>query len=178
MKQSVKFLIIVQLSAICIFGFMSSCQQQESNIQEVAAENYKAILDKNLEVWNSGNLALIDELYSPEFTRYHYADSTEIKGIDAMKAYVTSTRTAYPDFIVKSDELIISDNIMIVRWTSAGTNTGPRTDASGELPPTGNKVKFSGVSICKIVDDKLTEELVYMDLAGVLGQLGYTITPP
>jgi predicted ester cyclase len=48
----------------------------------------------------------------------------------------------------------------------------------GDLPPTGNKVKYSRVEISRIVDEKVIESWIYFNQATQMTQLGYTITPP
>lgn len=177
MKRSVRLLIIVaKLSILSMFGLIASFQQQVVNAQSV--EKMRAIVDQNIELWNTGNLAMVDELYAPEFVRYNVAYSTEVKGIEAFKKYVASVRTTYPDFNVKVDELIIKDNRLVVRWTYTGTNTGPLTLASDELPPTGKEVEESGASVVTIVNGKIAEEWAYWNQASVLTQLGFNITPP
>jgi predicted ester cyclase len=57
--------------------------------------------------------------------------------------------------------------------TITGTNTGP-----GRIPPTGSWIKYSSVSIIRIVNGKIDEQLIYANYAAVLRQLGYTFTPP
>jgi predicted ester cyclase len=59
-------------------------------------------------------------------------------------------------------------------WTFTGTNTGPLRG----LPPTVNKVKFSGVAIDRVVDGKIVEEWIYYNLLDLFQQLGFTITSP
>jgi len=62
----------------------------------------------------------------------------------------------------------------VARWTVTGTNTGPM----GDLPPTGKKVRFSGVTIFRVVNGKFVEKWTYYNELTILRQLGYTITPP
>jgi predicted ester cyclase len=57
--------------------------------------------------------------------------------------------------------------------TSTGTHTGP-----GQIPPTGKKIKVSSVSIIRLVNGKIAEQLIYANRAAVLRQLGFTFTPP
>jgi len=128
---------------------------------------------KIVEMWNTGNLALIDEFFSPDYVR-HYVDIFEdIVGIDAFKEWVTSVRTTFPDFHLVIDEEIGGLNKVFSRWTVTATNTGP-----GDFPPTGKKIKFSGSSIVNIANGKVTEEWVYFNRAAVLQQLGYRTSPP
>lgn len=128
---------------------------------------------KIVEMWNTGNLALIDECYSPDFIRHEVDISEDIVGTDAFKESVTRTRTIYPDFHVVIDEEIGGINKVIYRWTVTATNTGP-----GDFPPTGKKIKLSGASIVNIANGKVTEEWAYFNDAAVLQQLGYRTSPP
>ncbi len=149
-----------------------SCQQQKAKIE--AEEEMKALAERIPEIWNEGNLDLIDELYSSEIVG-HWVDIFEdIVGIDAYKEYVKNTRTIYPDFNVKIKELIIKDDRIVNRWTLTGTNTGPYF----ELPPTNKKVQISGITIIKVVNGKIAEEWFFYNYAAALRQLGFTFTPP
>lgn len=135
-------------------------------------EKAEAIVNRNLELWNNGDMTVLDELYSPDFVRYDYARAEEFKGLEALKGIVNYYRTAYPDFTVKSDKIIVKGEMVIVTATVTGTNTGPR----GEAAPTGKAIKLPIVSISRIVNGKLTNEWIYYDGSSVYKQLGFTIT--
>ena len=140
----------------------------------------KALGDRDLEIWNKGNLSLIDELYAPGYV-LHNVDQlldVEVKGAAAMKQYVTSMRTSFPDLHVRRDELIIKGDRIIVRWTATGTNTGPLPGPAGKLPPTGKHIEVSGVEVARIVKGKYAESWNYWNGAALLAQLGFNITPP
>ena len=129
----------------------------------------KAIGGQSLEIWNKGNLSLIDKYFSPDFVRHN-----DLVGTEALKKNITFMRTAYPDLNVKMDELIVKDDKSIMRWTLTATNTGPR----GKVPPTGKKVKVSGVTISRFINGKIVEQWHYFNMQAVWKQLGYTFTPP
>ena len=166
-KRSTSALVLIVL-----LGFAVRCQQQVPLAQ--AEEEMKALVERSLEIWNEGNLALVDELYAPGCVRHEVGIYADRVGLDSLKAWVTFFRTAYPDFNVASEELMVTDDKTIMRWTVTGTNTGPR----GDLPPTDSTMRVPGVSIARIVDGKVVEEWVYYNQAVAMTQLGYTITPP
>jgi steroid delta-isomerase-like uncharacterized protein len=145
-----------------------SCQEKIDNEKEM-----KALVEKEIKVWNGGPLSLFDEILSPEYVM-HGVDSKDIIGIDAYKEYVTSTRISFSDFNVVVDDLIIKGDKLVMRWTITGTNTGP----FGDLPPTGKKFKVSGVTIAHFVDGKAREAWMFYNEVLSLSQLGFTITPP
>ena len=165
------------IPVILLLCFTFSCQQQvEEGITE---EEAKAIIDGVLEIWNKGNLDLVDEHYATDYVR-HYVDIYEdIVGIDAYKKWIADTRTGFPDFNVTPEgEIIAKADKIVLRWIAEGTQTGLLAMPSGELPPTGKKVKFFGVSITHIVDGKIAEDWLYFNQASLLQQLGFTLTPP
>jgi steroid delta-isomerase-like uncharacterized protein len=172
MKKSLfQFITIIPLALLLCLSF--SCQQQvEEGITE---EEAKAFVDQDLEIWNEGNLAVVDEGYDPDYTR-HYVDIFEdIVGIDAFKQWITDVRTAFPDFhITIEGEIIVKTDKIVSRRIGEGTNLGSFLG----LPPTGKKVKFFGVNILHIVNGKVVEEWVYFNQASLLQQLGFTLTPP
>lgn len=161
--------VVAFFSVLCL---TFSCQQQVK--EGLTEEEAKALVEKDLEIWNEGNLNLADELYSPEFLYRPTDVRKDIVGIDAFKELVKGTRTTYPDFNIKSKELIIKGDRIVNHWMLTCTNTGPL----GELPPTNKKVQISGITIFKVVNGKIAEEMIFYNYAAIYRQLGYTITPP
>jgi predicted ester cyclase len=158
-----KLLMVLPLVFLLCFTF--SCQKQatEEAAEAMTEEEMIALVERDLEIINAGNLALVDELYAPEYVSHDYATHEETVGLDALKEGITSMRTGFPDINVTYDEIIIMGDKTVTRWTMTGTNTGPFWTPEGELPPTGNKVRLSGVTI---------------NLLDAVIQLGFTITPP
>lgn len=148
----------------------ASCQSTLDNEKEM-----KTLFTNDLKVWNGGELSLLDNILSPDYVRHIVDISEDIIGIEAYKEDVTAYRTRFPDFTVNADEIIIKGNIIVGRWTATGSDTGPSTDG---LPPTGNKIKFSGAAIMHVVNGKISEVWMYYNMAAILPQLNYTITPP
>jgi hypothetical protein len=143
---------------------------------ELSEQEIKALTAQMLDIWNKGDLALVDKVYSSEFMREAVDDigiAPPIFGSDALKRYIAAVRTAYPDLNIQIDEIIVKGDRLITRQTITGTNTGP-----GLIPPTGKKIKVSSVSISRIVDGKIAEQLIYYNSAAILKQLGFTFTPP
>ena len=178
-KSFFHFIRVIPLVLLLCFAF--SCRQQatEEIPEGIIEAEAKTITDGILEVWNAGNLALVDELYASGYIR-HYVDIYEdIVGIDAYKKWITDTRTSFPDFhVTLEDEIITGGDKIVARWVVDGTNTGPLGTPAGVLPPTGKKIRFFGSMIVHIVNGKIVEEWLYFNQASSLQQLGFTITPP
>lgn len=177
-KFLIQFITIIPLALLLSLNF--SCQKQvtEEIPEAMTEEEMKARAERSLEIYNEGNLVLIDELYTPEFVSHNYATNEEVVGLDAFKESITSLRTQYPDFNLTFDEIIVKDDKAVFLWTVTGTNTGPIQTPAGELPPTGKKVRVSGVSISRRVNEKIVEEWVFYNTLDAMQQLGFTLTPP
>ena len=165
-----KLFMFIPLVFLLCFTF--SCQKQ------VTEEEMIARVERELEIWNAGNLALVDEFYAPEYVSHNYATNEEQVGLDALKEGITSMRTTLPDINMTYDEIIIMGDKTVTRWTMTGTNTGPMQASEGELPPTGKKIRLSGVTISRRVNEKIVEEWIYFNVLDMVIQLGFTITPP
>ena len=161
--------IIFSMLALSLIAGTICCQEKTDNEKE-----NKVLADNYVKAWNEGNLSLFEELLSPEIVRHTVDIYEDIIGIEAFKGHVTLQRATFSDFNVTLDELIIKGDNMVGRWTLTGINTGP----FGELPPTGKKVKFSGVEVSHVVDGKVVEQWVYYNQAAIFTQIGFTITPP
>jgi len=159
-----KLLFVIPLALLLCLNF--SCQKQvtEEIPEAMTEEEMKARAERVLEIYNEGNLVLIDELYAPEFVSHEYATKEEVVGLDAFKQSITSLRTQYPDFNLTFDEIIVKDDKGVFLWTVTGTNTGPLQTPMGELPPTGKKVQVSGVSISRRVNEKTVEQWVFYNM--------------
>ena len=163
---------ITLFSMLILFCFTLNCQQQVK--EGLTEEEVQNLVERDLEFWNEGNLALADELIAPDYVEHTADISEDIVGIDAFKEKITNLRTNYPDFNCTVEELIVKDDRIVWRWIITGTNTGTTND----IPPTGKKMRIEGVGILRVVDGKIVERLIYYNEATMLRQLGFTITPP
>jgi len=154
-------LFILQLSA--------SCQKRKDYKTTI-----NPILDRYVEVWNSGNLEQLDAVTSPEFVLRMTPDFTPEIGREPLEEEIINMRKAFPDFNLDiTEKLFVGDSAVVIKWTLTGTNTG-----ESSMPPTGNKVNISGFSVIFFADTLITGEwIAFSDLLWVR-QLGFSIVPP
>jgi predicted ester cyclase len=62
-------------------------------------------------------------------------------------------RSAFPDVHATMEDEIIEGDKAVVRWTLIGTQKG----SFGDLAPTGEPLKISGIDIFRIADGKIEE---------------------
>ena len=169
------FMILPLVFLLCL---TFSCQQAEEVAEGITEEEAKALLDSALEIWNNGNMALVEEVFAPEVVAHTSTFPEDIVGLEGIKNWVKFARTAFPDMYMTFDEIIVKGDNIVGRFTVTGTNTGPMSMPTGDLPPTGKKVRFSGLGIDRVQDGKITEEIVVYNVLDMMLQLGFTLTPP
>jgi predicted ester cyclase len=132
--------------------------------------NNKTIVKEAFEkIWNEGNLELIEKYYSTDFAA-HYPDGDWEKGHKGVLSIVKMMRESFPDYKETIHHLIESGEWVTVRIMISGANIGHNPDF---LPkPTGKKVNFQEIIICKVEDGKLIEQWGSPDIFTMRQQLG------
>jgi steroid delta-isomerase-like uncharacterized protein len=77
-------------------------------------------------------------------------------------------RQAFPDLKMNVDLIVAENDLVAVRWTARGTNTG----TGNGLPATGKSVTATGQATFRFVDGKIAEEWASGDTVGIMKQLG------
>jgi steroid delta-isomerase-like uncharacterized protein len=117
------------------------------------------------EVFNQGNLATVDELLAPAAVSHMPSPAPDVVGPEAFKQVVRDFRTGLPDLHVALDDLIAEGDQVVTRWTLTGTHRGTFMG----IPPTGNRVTATGISIVRFDGGQEIEAWNEWD-AGGLGQ--------
>lgn len=131
------------------------------------AENKKIVKRFIEEAFNQGNLGVIDELVAGDFVN-HAAGLQDARGPAGMTQFVTTYRTAFPDYACTIDDQIAEGDTVVTRWTARGTQNGPLMG----ILPTGKHVTLSGIVIDRIANGKLAETWLQADALGMMQQLG------
>ncbi len=143
----------------------------------MSVEENKAIVGRWFtEFWGADfNPAVIDELAAPDI-RFEYSLHAPCRGRDQVRAFATTFRAAFPDLAFGGTaDLIAEGDYVVGQWVGGGTHTGP---AFGDLPVgslpagTGKTMRFRGISILKVENGLITEELGIDDGVVALKQLG------
>lgn len=137
------------------------------------SEENKALVRRVFEdVWNKGNLAVVDELCATNYLGHQPSIPEGIRGPEGFKQFVTMYRTAFPDVQFTIEDMIAEGDKVVDRWTARGTHKGALMD----IPPTGKQVTVTGMGIVRIEGGKAVEAWGNFDQLGLLQQLG--VVPP
>jgi predicted ester cyclase len=115
------------------------------------------------------------KLAAPDI-RFEYSLHKPSRGRDEVREFATKFRAAFPDlnFWGRAD-LIAEGDYVVGQWEGGGAQTGEAFDDMpiGELPAgTGKSMRFTGITVLKVENGLITEELGLDDGVTVLQQLG------
>lgn len=127
---------------------------------KIAAERY-------IQAMNSGKLDDLAEFVAPDFQQIMYG-FPEVNGLDGARGYITMLRSAYPDLQQSIDDIVADDEKAAFRGTLRGTHLG----ALRTIPPSGNQIDLSYLTISHVANGKLTRIWIALDKLDYLQQLG------
>ena len=119
------------------------------------------------EVWNKGNLSLVDELLAQNYVDYNQQPGTP-RGRKGYKITVNMFRSAFPDIQFTLDQILAEGDRLAIRLTGRGTHQGSFMGIS----PTGKQVSLSGMTFIRIENGQVAERWGISDIPGLMQQLG------
>jgi len=138
-----------------------------------AEENISIVRRLFEEIYNAGNLDVIDEIYSPAFISHpNSVNHNGIQGKTGARQLGIMLRAAIPDIHFEILEQIAADDKVVTRWKITGTMRG---EIFG-FPPTGKFGFTTGISIHQISERRLIESWDEVDLLGAFDRFGIIST--
>ena len=117
------------------------------------AEN-KAVSNRVAEAISTGDLDALDELMVPDIA-------------EEFKEGITEVRRAFPDYHGTNEIQVAEGDMVANHFVFYGTHRG---EFMG-IAPTGREVKFTGLTIDRVVDGKIVENWIEGDLEDLLQQI-------
>jgi predicted ester cyclase len=112
------------------------------------------------EVLSKGNVAAIDEFMDADYVD-HSIPSGLPPGPEGLKQATSTYRTAFPDLKATLDDIFAEGDRVAYRWSVSGTHLGEWLG----IPPTGNHVTATGITILRIANKKVVEGWNFADLS-------------
>jgi steroid delta-isomerase-like uncharacterized protein len=132
------------------------------------SESHKALMRRFLrEVLEGGNLALIDELYAPDFVN-HGAPAGAAATRDGLRGFIAKIRGAIPDAKIRIDHLVAEGDMVVLNGALTGTHKG---SLYGETP-TGKQVESRSLSMHQVRDGRFVARWHFSNHAEFMKQLG------
>ncbi len=133
------------------------------------SEENKAIVRRIIEeFWNKADLAVARHCYADNFVCHTTSVPEDLVGPRAMMKYAIAVRAACSGCRITIEDMIAEGDKVATRWIFTGTSRG---EWQG-IPPTGQPVTFTGISIARFEGGKCVEEWINADDLALLRQLG------
>jgi len=117
------------------------------------------------EVWNKGNLDVVDEIFDDNYI-YHLLPQR--RGPDWYKDMYHGLAGAFSDFHCKIEDMVAEGDRVVVRTTITGRHTREYLGVA----PTDKEISVTEIAIVRIKDHKIVEEWGSPDLFSMMHQLG------
>jgi steroid delta-isomerase-like uncharacterized protein len=131
-------------------------------VSSEAGEKNKALIRRfHEQAWSKGNVAAVDEFVAADYVDHSIPSSGLPPGTEGLKQAITTYRTAFPDLESTVDDIFAEGGRVAYRWSTRGTHLG---DWLG-IPPTGNHLTATGISVYRIAGGKVVEGWTSFDLS-------------
>jgi steroid delta-isomerase-like uncharacterized protein len=117
------------------------------------------------EVFNTGNVAILDDLVADD--HISHGPLGNHCGLESIRRDVAAYRSAFPDIRFELLDVVAEGDRVARRFVATGTHLG----AFLGVAPTGRRVRVNGLAINRIVDGKVAETWLDIDVFGLLRQL-------
>ena len=138
----------------------------------MSTEDNKALIRRIVDGLNQKNVAVIDELCTPDFVSHDPANP-QVRSREDYKQWCTGMFAAFPDLYFSLEDMLTEEDKVAYRYTLRATHSGSWRGA----PPTGKSITVTGTSITRITDGKSAELWSNTDALGLLQQLGIVHAP-
>jgi predicted ester cyclase len=137
-------------------------------------ENKQLVLRWKEELWNKRNVNIVDDLCAPDYVGHISGTPVPgpVRGREALKHLIAAYFAVF-DIQDTREFLIAEGDLVAIHDTYLLTHTG----AFQGIPPTGKEATMTGTDIYRMVDGKIVEQWVEVDMLGFLQQLGF-LPPP
>jgi predicted ester cyclase len=104
------------------------------------------------EMWNGGNPSLAVQIFAQP---------------EGVERFVRQFLSSFPDLQHTVEGMIAEGDQVAVHFSSRGTHSGRWID----FAPTGKSVQYTGITLARIVGDKIIEHHTWWDKAGLMEQI-------
>jgi steroid delta-isomerase-like uncharacterized protein len=135
--------------------------------------NAQETIDRQLKAMNAHEAKAFAACYAAAGAVVDPFYPEPIKGRDAIEKDIADFFTALPDVHAQLGKLIVNSDTVAYEGKVSGTHLGPMQGPTGLIPATNRKLEFTfGIFTRLDANGAIVEEHRYLDVAGIMGQLG------
>ena len=125
------------------------------------------------DAWNRGRWLSLPSYVAADH-RYHDPSLPGAAvGPEGIAQVISGLRRAFPDLVLTLDDVVVTGDRVVVRFTVRGTHRGTLMGAEG----TGHAVETTAVAVHRIAGGRIAETWVAWDTLDLAVQLGLAVVP-
>jgi len=146
-------------------------EQSEQERNKAASRRFHA------EVWNKGNLDVIDELFIPDY-KVQNLPPWRKPGAAGLKEFIADNHRMFADIVSTIDDQVAEGDKVATKFHATATHVGDLNGPVGLVKATGKRVTWKGMTIARYRDGKVIESTGIFDNMDLMQQLGAVSRPP
>lgn len=116
-------------------------------------QDMRELVENYGRVWDAdAPPGLVEEIFAPDVVD-HNPQPGQAPGRDGVQQVIDLYHAAFPDLHVKNDEIIVSGDRAVLRWSATGTHEG---DQLG-VPASHRRVRMTGIDIIRVANGQIVE---------------------
>ncbi len=131
-------------------------------------EDNKAVVRRWIEAYNERDLEAEAAVLAPGLVVHVSAAPGPLEGLEAWRQFSGPFAEAFPDLRLTVQDIMAEGDMVAARVAFRGTHRG---EFQG-IPPTDKEVNFTAMEFNRVIDGKVEEHWVGLDLFGLMQQLG------
>ena len=141
----------------------------------MSAEENKAVVRRWIEAFNERDLEAEADVLAPGYMAHVPSPQgpLDLEGLEAWREFTAPFVEAFPDLRLTIEDISAEGDTVAARVAFHGTHRG---EFQG-LPPTGKEVNFTSMEVNRVVEGKVEEHWVEIDLLRLMGQVGLVVIP-
>ncbi len=127
----------------------------------MSPEENKSVVRRYFEeVHNQRKLDVLDEIFTPDLAQ-------------ATRGVITMMVVAFPDYLISITDQVAEEDKVATVWTISGTHLGEWMSPMGTVPPSGQRVTYTGTTTLRVTGGKIADVIgSNHDHLGILQQIG------
>ena len=141
----------------------------------MSEEENKAVIGRWIEAFNERDLEGEADLLASGYVAHVPSPQgpLDLDGLEAWREFTAPFVEALPDLRLTIEDIAAEGDMVAARVSFRGTHRGQFQG----IPPTGKEVNFTSMEINRVVDGKVEEHWVEINLLGLVQQLGVATIP-
>jgi uncharacterized protein (TIGR02246 family) len=144
--------------------------------EDEAAREAELMVRSLIAGWESGDPAIIEELFRPDAVYDDFPNQHTYQGVQEIAGYVTALHDWADDVYFNVGDVHVTREGAVVEWVFSAVQARPI--GSDVTVATGREVTVNGVTIIQIEDGLIVRAADYMDTQPLMLQLGGRLEMP